>query len=875
MANLDEIKTLIHAITPDALEARGVLKKAKKGYVCPLCGNGEGKDGTGIDIHEVNGTFLAKCFKCGAGFDNFKLLGLHYHLDPGSDKDFIELCRRTCEDFGIPASFDDKSYSERRKFDRVMEKFSANVSIKPPSQHYEDAPPDPAELEMIRADIVKAQANLENLPENARRGLSINTLRGFGCGFINKWTHPKSRLGNYYETPTPRFIIPTPNHYLARLIVDKNIFPENQRDYIREKAHAGSKEIFNLDNALSEVDKISTHYLIATEGEIDAMSIWQAVPLPIVATGGTSGYPKLISQLKKRGYGSYGKPVYLLIIYDPDEAGRKAAKEFREAALDAGIPAIIHFLAPDVCKLDANDILREQGSDALLDIVGNFYSNKAPDEFASAKNEIAAIQAAKLAKEQAEAGKSRAEDPDVIKLLFDLPWNDVANSRRLILTYGDSFRFIRDTERWLTYNNGAWFIDSKANAALYPVAIQVYDLLKAKRPKSGDAHKAADIENGVAQWGKKTRINSAIELLRNSPAVTITLNDLNTRPELLNVANGTIDLTTGILYPHRSPKLPQDFITKKINVPYIPDARDPVVDGFFKSILPDEETRAALLRFLGYCTTGFARERVALFIWGEGGNGKSTLVLALQTLMGDYACELPVKTLLLNRFDTDGDKATPAIASLFYKRFAFVDEIPSSSTLDETKFKYLTGDNPITGRNLNENFITINHPSHKLILSGNHMPELKDPNDPALQDRLIRMDFPRRFTKDDPDFDPLLKDKLLTPEAQQALLALLVRNAVDYCRAGLLESPSMKAAKRNYFIEQDFISEFISENCERDDDASIPRPELIRRIQSDCDGARGMSSKAISSALGKIPELKIVKYSKTFIVRGIKWHPSS
>lgn len=211
ITNLDEIKISIHALTPDALESRGVLTKAKKGYVCPLCGNGEGKDGTGIDFHEKNGAYVGKCFKCGAGFDNFKLLGLHYRLDTANANDFVEICKRACEDFNIPADFGTPSYDNPHKVERVMQKFEASATanpVQPPHpQISEDAPPDPAELKLIHADIAQAHSQIANMPAAMRRGLSVEVLEYFGCGFIYNWTHPKSRLKGYFETPTPRMII--------------------------------------------------------------------------------------------------------------------------------------------------------------------------------------------------------------------------------------------------------------------------------------------------------------------------------------------------------------------------------------------------------------------------------------------------------------------------------------------------------------------------------------------------------------------------------------------------------------------------------------------------------------------------------------------
>ena len=44
-------------------------QKAKKGgYVCPVCGNGSGQDGTGVKL--IKGQlFRYKCFKCGTSGD--------------------------------------------------------------------------------------------------------------------------------------------------------------------------------------------------------------------------------------------------------------------------------------------------------------------------------------------------------------------------------------------------------------------------------------------------------------------------------------------------------------------------------------------------------------------------------------------------------------------------------------------------------------------------------------------------------------------------------------------------------------------------------------------------------------------------------------
>lgn len=887
MANIEEIKNSICTLTPEELEGRGVIRKAKTGYICPLCGNGEGKDGTGIDLREVNGAYLGKCFKCGAGFDNFKLLGLHYQLDHRNERDFIEICKRACEDFNIPADFGDKSYDPRRKFDRVLNKFDAGktpAQIKPPpAQINEDAPPDPVELDMIQADIALAQKNLDNLPENARRGLSLDTLRVFGCGFIGNWTSPKSRIAGTYSTSTPRLIIPTENHYLARLTVPVENFPESQREYIHEKAHAGSKEIFNASVIETVKEK---WFLTVTEGEIDAMSLWQAYPTQVVAVGGVTGYPKLIAHLKKLGYGYGGKSIRVLIAFDPDDAGRKAAAKFKDELIDAGIPATAHFLSDEVCKLDFNDILREKGTDAIEDWVESIYKDLNA-EFEDAKNEIATRQAKKLAQEQAKVSKPRTDDPDVIKLLFNLPFDDVGNGRRIALVFGDKIRYETSTGRWLIYEDGVWNFNGKTPDALYPLVTSMKDILKKYQPKDGDAGKGVDIEKSISRWGKARTIRNAIDMAKGVSQIRTSIDRLDQRPLLLNVANGTIDLATGLIKPHD----PKDLLTKKSDVVYNPAIRSADFEKFMIEILPDEITRRAVLRFLGYCLTGDSSEEKVLFIHGGGGNGKSTLLTVLTAILGKNATNLSIHSFLHRRTEKDPDAPTPEFNKLVGARLASVSEIPKGKRLDSATFKNLTGRDSFPFRNLNcEGSVNV-RPTHKFIFSGNDLPRLDDPNDDGLNRRLMIADFPRSFFKEG-SADPTLKDRLLEPDNLTGALTILVEECLAWQAAraatkaksdagekieitGLLESQAMKADKKAYLTDNDWFKDFLADNCVFDEDGTILRKDFLERIKSACPQARLLGVQEITR---KVEGLDGVHYQRTragYQFTGIGWNDSS
>src|SRR5262249_26244215 len=147
------------------------------------------------------------------------------------------------------------------------------------------------------------------------------------------------------------------------------------------------------------------------------------------------------------------------------------------------------------------------------------------------------------------------------------------------------------------------------------------------------------------KWEDARRIAASLELARSEPGVPALPSDLDTDRMLLNVLNGTLDLRTGELRPHRR----EDLITKLAPVEYDPSARCPLWLKFLDRIMDGNERLVTYLqRVVGYCLTGDVSEQCLWFFHGAGANGKSTFLGTVLAMLGDYGMQA-VSDLLMQK----------------------------------------------------------------------------------------------------------------------------------------------------------------------------------------------------------------------------------
>ncbi len=252
------------------------------GYVCPICGNGSGKSGTGVNLIKGQ-TYRYKCFKCGTSGDVINFYATEHNI---SNRDAI---LQVFEMYGL---------------DFVAKKFyKSSIPKNTPSK--EEIIQSQLEKELIANDIILATEHLHETDYFAKRGISYKVAEKYNCGFIEKWIHPKKR-GDSQILPSPRVIIPTsPESYVARAIDDNKI----------PKMKAGSSEIFNI-----EVLRNSKQSVVVVEGEFDALSIIEAGN-DAIALGSTTNVDKFLKWLKEN---NIPPPQPLVLNLDADDAGQKA-----------------------------------------------------------------------------------------------------------------------------------------------------------------------------------------------------------------------------------------------------------------------------------------------------------------------------------------------------------------------------------------------------------------------------------------------------------------------------------------------------------------------------------------------------------------------
>lgn len=313
-------------------------KAASSGYVCPCCGSGSGQHGTGIQEQQDNPDH----FTCWAGdcFHNASVIDIVAQSQHLSPREAFFYCLD----------------ANQIKLAHSSHKEGPHHELQTPRKEKSYKTPEPkVPLEVIKKDIADAQQpNEKKYAYLESRGISRSVQDYFGVGYLERWSTPSVRdrkrpNGKPLVYGAPFCIIPTnkdQTSYLARDTRDPAQLNDKQKNYTKMKV--GNRHEFNWDCLQKAKGTI-----FVTEGEIDAMSVFQAGQHQALAVGSVAYVNKFLDYVSKQPK----LPVAFGIILDKDEPGRKANDKLVSGLSQLG------YMAVDVSdtligQKDANDALR-------------------------------------------------------------------------------------------------------------------------------------------------------------------------------------------------------------------------------------------------------------------------------------------------------------------------------------------------------------------------------------------------------------------------------------------------------------------------------------------------------------------------------------
>ena len=455
-----------------------------------------------------------------------------------------------------------------------------------------------------------------------------------------------------------------------------------------------------------------------------------------------------------------------------------------------------------------------------------------------------------------EGGKDGGDSPlDLLRLCAAEPETDIGNGRRLLNRHRDKLLNVAnrgvhvfDGKRWawdetdslarkLCHETAEWIgeersvmqrhereqsIIAEAEATAGELKslrnIKATDLTAEQKARSAqlqsleiaaqEALKAfSDRKAARARHAKSSASTAKVDnMLREAePYITKLMSDLDQDRLALNCLNGTVrffETPAGEgrviwdvrLDPHRR----DDYLTKCCTANFDLNAVAPQFEAFIERMQPNDETRAFVQRFLGYCLTGLTHEQVFAFFHGGGRNGKSTLVDIVCRILADYAATVPIETLAGDQRRKGGD-ATPDLMRVPGARLVRASEPEAGVKFKEAMIKSLTSDEPILIRGLHKDFIEI-YPDFKLVVSGNHKPRI-DNDDNGIWRRVNLVPWPVKL-------HPSQADKLLGRKLwleRDGILAWLIRGTLSYLERGLDPPEEVMSATEEYRAESNPI----------------------------------------------------------------------
>lgn len=305
-------------------------------------------------------------------------------------------------------------------------------------------------------------------------------------------------------------------------------------------------------------------------------------------------------------------------------------------------------------------------------------------------------------------------------------------------------------------------------------------------------------------------------------------------PYVINLKNIRLDIKSEDILDHD----PNVIDFTRIPVKYDPLAECDELDALLERVFcGDQEVIDLFDEMLGYCLLGNNRYRKGFMFYGNGKNGKSTVLEMIKRFLGIYNCS----SIELDKLATDKFK----VAELENKLANIGDDI-NDKAIKETGMikKLLTGNSVLVERKGQRPFELISSTKH--MYSCNSIPRSYDKTD-GWYSRFIYIPFKAKFDRDHKGYDPNIEDKVTTEEAMSHLLNRALEGFQRLYENGDFTNPSaVQEVLTQYKVDNSTTLSWLEdEDIKLDHILDTPTSELYSEFKQWCIES-GIGSKTIT-----------------------------
>lgn len=380
-------------------------------------------------------------------------------------------------------------------------------------------------------------------------------------------------------------------------------------------------------------------------------------------------------------------------------------------------------------------------------------------------------------------------------------FNDTGNAQRFIDRFGTNIRYNFDNKCWVVFDGKTWVKDCKQlikTQADILIEEMKIEMIK-EQDKDLQKEMAKNIKHLSSNSGKEAMLKEAMHI-----GIIPTINaDYDKDNYLLNCFNGVVDLKTGKLLPHNKTYMMSKNTNLRVDLENEPERWIKFLYEIFNG---SKDLVDYIQCAIGYTLTGDTKEQCFFQCYGDGANGKSVFLDILYQMLGDYALNSQVDSILARSNNSGG--ANSEIARMNGARFVRTNEPNEGSRFNEGLVKQLVSGDVTTARFLyGTEFEFL--PRFKLWIATNYKINVRG-TDTGIWRRQRLVPFEVKFIGD--KADKHLTEKLIAELPQ--ILGWAIKGAVKWAKEGLNTPKEIEIANNEYKQEMDIINSFLTD-CTR------------------------------------------------------------